>query len=170
MESPLKRRRAQNDLGEPLRKFSKCYPFQVHTRQPHLSLIIIHKSNPLHDDLVNCLLTVADEPDFSKVGLLSPTADKENFDPTPPVRCHNKAVRRPRRKPLQEYADIESNVGNAESNTNTSRECWVTRNGEFYTIVTGPLARSSKDERKTLKWLQIKDEDFTGKNYQLIIL
>lgn len=170
MESPLKRRRAKDDLGEPPRKFSKCYPFQVHTRQPHLSLITIHKSNPFHDDLVNGLPAVADEPSFSKVGLLSPTADKENIDLTPPVRCHNKAVRRPRRKPLQEYADTEGNVGNAESNTNTSRECWVTRDGEFYTTVTGPLARSSGHELKTLKWLQIKDEDFAGKNHQLSIL
>lgn len=153
MESPLKRRRAQDDLPR------KCYPIQVHTRQPHLSLITIHKSNPFHDDLVNGLPTVADEPNFSKIGLLSHTADKENIDPTPPVRCHNKAVRRPRRKPLQEYADIEGNVGNEESNTNTSRD------GELYTTVTGPLARSSGDELKTLKWRQIKDEDFAGKNH-----
>ncbi|KAL9124454.1 MAG: hypothetical protein Q9217_006217 [Psora testacea] len=120
MDSPSKRRRAQDDLGEPLRKFS------------------------------------------NKAGLLSPTADKENIDPTPLVRCQKKAVRRPRRKPLQEYADIEGNVGNADNNANTNRECWVTRDGELYNTVTGPLARSSGDERKTLKWLQIKDEDFAN--------
>ena len=57
-----------------------------------------------------------------------------------------------------------------ESNTNTGRECWVTRDGELYTIVTSPLARSSADELKTHKGLQIKDEDFAGKNHQLSIL
>ena len=168
MESPLKRR-AQDDLWERPRKFSKCYPFQVHTRQPQLSLFTIHRSNSFHDDLVNGLPTVADKPSLSKAGLHSPTADKENIDPTPLVRRHNRAVRRPRRKPLQEYAE-EGNVGNEDSNANTSRECWVTRDGELYTTVTGPLARSSGDERKTLKWLQIKDEDFAGKTHQLIIL
>ncbi len=170
MESPLKRRRAQDDLGEPPRKFSKCYSIQVHTRQPHLSLITIHISNAFHDGLVNDLPTVADKPSLSKAGLLSPTADKENIDPTPLVRRHKKSVRRPRRKPLQEYADIEGNVGNEDSNTNTSRGCWVTRDGELYIAVTGPLARSSGDERKTLKWLQNKDEDFAGEKHQLVIL
>ena len=170
MGSPLKRRRAQDDLEEPPRKFSKCYPFQVHTRQPHLPLFTIYRSNSFHDDLVNGLPSVADKPCLSTVGLLSPTADKENIDPTPLVRHYNKAVQCPQRKPLQEHADIESNVGNEDSNTNTSRECWVTRDGELYTTVTGPLARSSGDELKTLKRLQFKDEDFAGKNHQLIIL
>ncbi len=170
MESPLKRRRAQDDLGELPRKFSKYYPFPVHARQPHFSLFIIHGPGSFHDDLVNGLPTVADKTCPSTAGLLSPTADKENIDPTPLDRRHNTAARCPRRKPLQEHADIEGNVGNEDSNTNTGRECWVTRDGELYTTVTGPLARSSGDEWKTLKWLQFKDEDFAGENHQLITL
>ena len=138
LESPLKRR-AQDDLWERPRKFSNCYPFQlhtrqpfqvhtrqpfqIHTRQPHLSLFTIHRSNSFHDDLVNGLPTVADRPRLSTTGLLSPTADKENIDPTPFVRPYNKAVRRPQRKPLQEHADIEGKVGNEDSNAFTSREC-----------------------------------------------
>lgn len=129
-----------------------------------------YRSNSFHDDLVNGLPSVADKPCLSTVGLLSPSADTENIDPTPLVRHHNKVVQCPQRKPLQEYADIEGNVGNEDSNTNTSRGCWVTRDGELYIAVTGPLARSSGDERKTLKWLQNKDEDFAGEKNQLVIL
>lgn len=170
MESPLKRRRAQDDLGEPPCKFSKCHPFQVHTRQRHLSLFTIHRSNPFHDDLVNGLPTLADTQSLSKAGSLSPTTDKENVDPTPLDRRRNKAVRRLRHKPLQEQPDIECNVGDEDSNANARRECPVTRDGELYTTVTGPLARSSGDEWKTFQWLQSKDEDFAGKNHQLTIL
>lgn len=66
---------------------------------------------------------MADRPCLSTAGLLPPLRTKKNIDPTPLVRHHNKAVQCPQRKPLQEYADIEGNVGNEDSNANTSREC-----------------------------------------------
>ena len=119
---------------------------------------------------MNGLPTVADKPSLSKAGSLSPTTDKETIDPTPLDRHGNKAGRHLRHKPLQEHPDIECNVGDEDSNANASRECPVTRDGELYTIVTNPLARSSGDEWKTFKWLQSKYEDFAGKNHQLTIL
>lgn len=102
--------------------------------------------------------------------LYFPTADKENVGPTPLNRCHNTAARCPRRKSLQEHPGIEGNVSDEDSNKNTSRKWWVTRDGERYTTVTGSLARRSGDEWKTLEWLHFEDEDFAGENHQLTTL
>ncbi|KAK3169306.1 hypothetical protein OEA41_008689 [Lepraria neglecta] len=67
-------------------------------------------------------------------------------------------------KPLQEHTDTEAD----DSNTNKNGECWVTHDGELYATDIGPLARSSHDELKTLKWLRSKDGVSTGE-YHLSI-
>jgi len=168
MESPLKRQRAHDDLGEPPRKFSKFYPLQGNIPQSHLSPFTIHKSNSFHDDLVNGLPILADKQ-LSESGSLSPTTDKENIDPTTLDRHYNKTTRCLGRKPLQEkYPDIEGNVGTDNNDASISQECWVTRDGELYTTITGPLARSSVYEWETSKWMNSKDEDSAGENPQLI--
>ncbi len=168
MELPLKRRRAQDDLEEPPRKFSKCHPFPENPHQSYLSPITIYKSNSFHDDLVNDLPTVADKPHPNNSDLLSPTTDKENIDPTTLDRRYNKAARCPWRKPLQEYADIEGNMGIEDDNASTSQKCWVTRDGELYTKLTGPLARSSESEWETSRWMRFRDKDSAGKTLKII--
>ena len=144
---------------------SKCTPTNLTSRYSPST-----GSDAFHDDLVNGLPTVADETYLRKACLRSPTADKENVDPTPLNRRHYTAAGCPRRKPLQEHAGIEGNVSEENSNKNTSRECWVTRDGELYTTVTGSLARSCGDEWETLKWLHFEDEDFAGENHHFTTL
>jgi hypothetical protein len=118
---------------------------------------------------VNDLPTVADKPHLSNSDWISPTTDKENIDPTTLDRRYNKAERCPRCKPLQGYADIEGNVGIEDNNASTSQECWVTRDGELYSTVTGPLARSFEYKWETSKWMRFKDEVSAGENLQLNI-
>jgi len=84
------------------------------------------------------------------------------LNPTTLDHRHDKAARCLRRKPLQVYADIEGNVGTEDNNGNTSRECWITRDGKLYTTVTGPLARSSR-----YKWETSSGFIFSGEGFAL---
>lgn len=199
MESPLKRR-AQDDLASPRRKFRPC--------KFHRLPFFIHEAGSINESLVNALPSVSDQ--------ISLTEDKENVDPNPFEYHHGAGSRCSSRTPLQAYSDTgthldkekyhvtkyaecwktfdreqhaadagshsaercnpppeyigtEVNVGTGDSDTDSNEDCLVTHDGELYTTVTGPLARSSGEEWKTLKRLQFEDEVFPLENPQWIV-